>query len=152
MATAVAAARDEKGAPIFNMVGLDLPTRQGSQRIMAINAGCFPFETTDLELKAVTSRAVSAGNLRASDDPSEYATADVVIVDVHLDVDFQAKPPTAKLAGFKRAVATLAERVRPGTLVIVETTVRPGTTWFVAGSCGASKGWSGMMSLFELLG
>ena len=111
--------------------GLDLPTQQGSQRINAINAGCFPFETTDLELKSVTSRAVATGNLRASDDPSEYETADIVIVDVHLDVDFEAQPPTAKLAGFKRAIAILAQRVRPGALVIIETTVPPGTTEYI---------------------
>jgi nucleotide sugar dehydrogenase len=131
MAAAVAAARNATGAPTFDVVGLDLPTQQGSQRIKAINAGCFPFETTDPELKLATSRAVSSGNLRASDDPSEYETADIVIVDVHLDVDFEAKPPTAKLAGFKRAVAILAERVRPGTLVVVETTVPPGTTEYI---------------------
>ena len=131
MAAAVAAARNETGAPIFDVVGLDLPTQQGSQRIKAINAGCFPFETTDPDLKSVTSCAVSTGNLRASDDPSEYETADIVIVDIHLDVDFEAKPPTAKFAGFKGAIATLAERVRPGVLVIVETTVPPGTTEYI---------------------
>jgi nucleotide sugar dehydrogenase len=131
MATAVAAARNETGAPTFDVVGLDLPTQQGSQRIKAINAGRFPFETTDPELKSVTFRAVATGNLRASDDPSEYETADIVIVDVHLDVDFEAKPPIAKLACFERAVAILAERVRAGTLVIVETTVPPGTTEYI---------------------
>lgn len=128
MAAAVANARHGDGRPVFNVVGVDLPTPQGLQSIGAINAGHFPFHSGDPELTEAIRQGRSRGNLAATADPAEYETADAVIVDVHLDVDFETQPASAKLEGFMCAIRTLAERVRPGTLIIVETTVPPGTT------------------------
>lgn len=128
MAAAVAQARDREGRPAFQVTGLDLPTPQGRARIEAINAGRFPFETADAELEAAVARGRARGNLSAADDPAAYEDADVVVVDVHLDVDFDADPPTARLDGFRRAIGVLGERLRPGALVVVETTVPPGAT------------------------
>lgn len=128
MAAAIAQARNYDGTPAFKVVGLDLPTELGRARIDAISAGRFPFETADDELAAAVKCGRETGNLTTSADPSEYDDADIVIVDVQLDVDFDAKPPTSNLSAFTRAVRTLGERVRPGTLIVVETTVPPGTT------------------------
>lgn len=128
MAAAVANARGADGEACFNVVGVDLPTVAGAMRIAAINSGRFPFETTDAALDEAVQLGRSIGNLRASSDPSEYETADIVVVDVHLDVDFSATPPAARLAGFIEAIRTLGQRVSAGVLMIVETTVPPGTT------------------------
>jgi UDP-N-acetyl-D-glucosamine dehydrogenase len=120
--------RDRAGRATFDVVGLDLPTPQGLERIGAINAGRFPFTTTDPELDAAISDGRRCGNISATADAFACESADIVIVDVHLDVDFDSRPPIAKLDGIKRAIRTLGERVRPGTLIIIETTVPPGTT------------------------
>ncbi len=128
MAAAVAQARTADGAPTFDVVGLDLPNAAGLARVNAINAGNFPFDSSDLLLSEAVKRGHEAGNLHASTDPAEYENCAVVVVDVHLDVDFAAKPPQAKFGSFLAAVRTLAERVSPGTLVLIETTVPPGTT------------------------
>lgn len=128
MAVAVANARDEAGALLFDVVGVDLPTPAGRTRIDALNAGRFPFETTDADLVEAVKRAHEAGNLRASADPVEYEDCGIAVVDVHLDVDFEASPPAAKFSGFLGAISTLAARVPAGALVLVETTVPPGAT------------------------
>ncbi len=128
MAVALAEAREADGTHSFDVVGIDLLNGSGEARINAINSGCFPFGTTDEALKAGVNRGRSTGNLRASSEPAEYETADVVVCDVHLDVDFSATPPSAKFGGFLAAIRTLGERIAPGTLVIIETTVPPGTT------------------------
>jgi nucleotide sugar dehydrogenase len=128
MSAAIAEARNAEGQPQFDVVGVDLPTPQGLQRIEAINSGRFPFQVADRDLEAATRRGHDCGNLNATADPAAYERSDVVIVDVHLDVDFDACPPTAKLDSFTRAIRTLANRIRPRTLVIVQTTVPPGTT------------------------
>jgi hypothetical protein len=52
MTAVLAQARDSSGRRTFDVVGLDLPTPQGLERIDAINAGRFPFATTDPELDA----------------------------------------------------------------------------------------------------
>ena len=71
MAVAVAEAR-EKGAPVFDVVGVDLPTTSGQARIDAINNGSFPFETADTALTKAVRRGLETGNLRGSADPGEY--------------------------------------------------------------------------------
>src|SRR5262249_53355179 len=128
MSAAVAEARNGEGRPLFEVVGIDLPTPHGLQRVEALNSGRFPFETGDCDLEAAVRRGHDNGNLSSTVDPAAYERADVVIVDVHLDVAFDNHPPVAKLDGFASAIRTLANRIRPGTLVIIETTVPPGTT------------------------
>lgn len=128
MAAAVAEARDQKGRPVFEVVGVDLSNSSSCARIGAINNGCFPFETADSALSRAIMRGRETGNLRASSDPIEYENCEIVVVDVPLDVDFDAVPPAAKFDQFLPAIETLASRLRVGTLVLVETTVPPGTT------------------------
>jgi len=127
MAAAVAAARDEHGQPRFDVVGLDLPTPEGARRIDALNRGRFPFDTADASLDQAVGRAHGEGNLTATNDPAAYGRASVVVVDVHLDVAGQGRAASVDFTGFRSAVATVGAHARPGCLVVVETTVPPGT-------------------------
>ena len=52
----------------------------------AMNAGKFPFVDNNNELSLATHIAVKAGNLRATTDVSAYSDADIVVVDVQLDI------------------------------------------------------------------
>jgi len=133
MSVAAASARYANGEPRFSVIGLDLPTEAGQQRIDALCRGEFPFATTDPALVAAAADAHAQGNLSATSDPSVIASADVVVVDVHLDVQSGSEPPRADLAPFRSAIRTVGEHLRPGALVVVETTVPPGTCeWVVA--------------------
>jgi nucleotide sugar dehydrogenase len=127
MAIAVAGARHPDGRPRFDVVAVDLDTPTGRERVDALNAGRLCFQNADEKLAASHAEALSRGNLRATTDPAAYASAEVVVVDVNLDVDLDSKPPSVDLTALRRAVADLADRVRPGTLLLVETTVPPGT-------------------------
>jgi nucleotide sugar dehydrogenase len=127
MAAAVAAARDEAGRPRFHVIGLDLPTPEGQKRIDALNQGRFPFETADAALAAAVLRGRETGNLIATSDSAVYGLASVVVVDIHLDVQGAGREATVDFTGFRKAVATVGAHARPGCLVVVETTVPPGT-------------------------
>ena len=128
MAIAVASALDADGRPLYRVAGVDLDDAAGRQRIDSLNAGRFPFETTDASLVAALDAARARGNLIAASDPAVYGEADVVVVDVPLDIDWRAEQPALRLAGFEAAIRTVGRHVRPGALVLVETTVPPGTT------------------------
>ena len=128
MAAALAQARDRNGEPNFIIYGVDLPNSQGKDRIEAVNAGRFPFMNTDPHLREAIRCGREWGNLAATVDPAVFGESDVVIVDVHLDADFNLDPPKAELEGFKQAIRTIGDHIRPGALVVVETTVPPGTT------------------------
>src|SRR5215469_16236414 len=107
---------------------MDLPTPEGLRRIEAINGGVFPFQTADAALAGAIHRGREVGNLRAASDPAEYEDCEIVVVDVQLDVDFDTHPPSAKFEPFLAAIKTLSARLPAGALVLIETTVPPGTT------------------------
>jgi nucleotide sugar dehydrogenase len=121
MAVAVADARDPEGRPRFHVIGVDL----AESKVEAVNRGAAPVVSKDPDLQAAFERALACGNLVATTDAEAYALADVTLVDVHLDAP-------DRMDGFRAAVRTLGERMRAGSLVIVETTVPPGTCARVA--------------------
>jgi nucleotide sugar dehydrogenase len=132
MAAAVARSRDGGGRPCFNVLGVDRDTAQGRGAVDSLNAGRFRFATNDRALGKAVADAHEAGNLVATSAAEAFALASVILVDVNLDFDpapggpGEAAPRLA-LAGFRRAIRTIGENMTPGALVIVETTVPPGT-------------------------
>lgn len=127
MAVAVASVRDGAGAPVFAVAGIDQPTPAGRERIEILNAGKFPFATMDEGLTKATATAKAVGNLRATDDIGVFAEADVIVVDINLDIDRSGDVPQVNFAPFRQAIRAIGDNVRPGALIIVETTVPPGT-------------------------
>ena len=127
MATAIAIAKDQDGVPIYEVIGIDLPTESGKARINAINQGGFPFNTNDQKLIAAVAIAHSQGNLSATTDTNAYAQADIVVIDIQLDIAYLDDEPQLLFTGFINALRAVGEKIKEGVLVIVETTVPPGT-------------------------
>lgn len=131
MATAVASARLPDGTPSFDVIGVDLANLEGKAKVDAVNQARFPFTSTDTDLLSAFEESCRIGNLRATCDPAAYEQADITVVDVQLDVEWDGERPAVCFDGFRRAIRTLGERMRAGSLVIVETTVPPGTCEYV---------------------
>jgi nucleotide sugar dehydrogenase len=134
MAVALAGARAADGTPCFNVVGVDLDTARGRHAIEHLENGRFPFATTDQSLIATMAEAACVGNIATTCDPAAYGLAETIVVDVNLDLDFAvegdadgADGPRLDLTKFRVAIRTLAQCMRPDALVVVETTVPPGT-------------------------
>lgn len=128
MALAIASAKDNCGEPLYNVIGVDVPNEAGYRKAMLINEGVFPFENNDKKLEKAQKNAYKNGNLWATTDYEYFQYADVVVVDINLDVKYTEKQePLLDLELFKAAMHTLGRQIKPGTLVIVETTVPPGT-------------------------
>jgi UDP-N-acetyl-D-glucosamine dehydrogenase len=128
MAIAVGDARDAADAPRFNVAGVDVPTPDGLAKVAAINAGRLPVTATDDALRAALAAANARGNLVATTDDHAYALASVTLVDLPLDVRYADGYPAVGVDGFRAGIRTLGREMPPGSLVIVETTVPPGTT------------------------
>ncbi len=127
MCVAAAGARDASGKPLHDVVGVELDTPPGRDRAGRVNQGTFPFPTSDAALVDGMRRAFEARCLSATTDPAAFAEADVIVVDIGLDIDRGQTPPKLKMDAFTRAIETVAAHMRPGALVVVETTVPPGT-------------------------
>ena len=127
MSVAVSIAKGHHQKPLFDVIGVDLPNETGMQKIDAINTGKFPFETSDKYLLASINKAHQQGNLSATTDPSVYSDADVVVVDVNLDISYLDDQPMLELNDFKNSIQVLGEHIQEGALILIETTVPPGT-------------------------
>ncbi len=132
MAIAVASARDADDRPVYNVRGVDLPTEQGLARISALNRGIFPFATTDAKLEEKARQVHANGNLIASTDATAFEAADTIIVDVPLDVQWTRAETTVDLETFRTAMRSVGKHMRQDALLIIETTVPPGSTTHVA--------------------
>ncbi|WP_262507549.1 nucleotide sugar dehydrogenase [Salinibacter altiplanensis] len=117
----------------YTVIGVDLPTEEGRRKVEALNQGVFPIESADPTVDELHEQALEQGNFLATCDDSAYEVADVVVIDVNLDVQKETTPDRklegydVDLAPFEAACRTIAERCKQNVLMIVETTVPPGT-------------------------
>jgi len=127
MAVAVSSKLNNEGVPIFNVTGIDLPTGAGQERIDCINSGKFPFKTNDSKLLGELKKAVERCNLKATGDKDAYRMADVVVVNINCDLVKQNDQENIAIDAFAHSIREIAENVSENTLVIIESTVPPGT-------------------------
>jgi UDP-N-acetyl-D-mannosaminuronic acid dehydrogenase len=100
----------------FQVVGVDVR----HDVVEAVNAGDVPIE--EAGLKTVLQGAVASGNLRAQGSPEP---ADVFIIAVPTPIQ---QDRTADLASVRDAAKSVVPHVAKGNLVVLESTVPPGTT------------------------
>ena len=127
MATAVASATNIDGSPKYQVIGIDLQSESGIRRVNSINSGIFPFNTSDEKRVASLKKAHKNGNISASTSHKFYSKAGVIIVDIQLDIPYLNEEPQLDFKDFKSSIKTLGSYISPGTLVLIETTVPPGT-------------------------
>lgn len=118
----------------YAVIGIDLPTPASYWKICSINEGVFPVLASDPKISQYYENSRKKKNYYATYDPYAYSKADVVIVDINLDVRKQTgqagdlEEYSVDLAPFKKAIETIGQHCQPEILVLVETTVPPGTT------------------------
>lgn len=105
----------------FRVIGVDVD----ADRVEAINRGESPIGGNEPTLTEAVAETTRAGRLIATTDHGELAEASVVTVNVQTPIDSQRRPDYRFL---ESAAAQLGSAMSPGTLVIVESTVAPGTT------------------------
>ena len=113
----------------YEVIGIDLPEKKNI--IKKLNNGIFPINSSDSKVLDYFNRVIKKGNFKATTDPEIYAKADVIVLDVNLDIDKQVywdNPKNSlKMDSFKFAVRSFAKKCKEEVLIIVETTVPPGT-------------------------
>ena len=105
----------------FRVTGIELK----ADRVATINGGRSPIESREPGLAALLASVVASGRFRATSDPTELHDTEVVIVAVETPVDPSDHRP--RYIALTTACDRLAESLPPGSLVIVESTVAPGT-------------------------
>ena len=129
MSIVVANAANER----FAVIGVDQDSERGRQTVDSLNSGVFPIVASDPKILQYYEASQRKGNFLATIDATAFAHADVIIVDINLDVQKQSDDEGAllgfdvDLGPFRSAIETIGRHCKPDALVLVETTVPPGT-------------------------
>jgi nucleotide sugar dehydrogenase len=118
----------------YAVIGIDLPTPSSYWKIRSINEGVFPVIASDPKIDLYYQNSLKKKNYYATYDAYAYSKADVVVVDINLDVKKQSSDKqdpegySVDLSPFKKAIEAIGSNCKEDVLVLVETTVPPGTT------------------------
>jgi nucleotide sugar dehydrogenase len=137
MAAIVADTQDEAGNSSKFVIGCQRPSERSYWKIPVLNMGVSPVKAEDPEVDILITRCVKEKkSLIATYNADCLQFADVVVVDVQCDFTKaelgNMKTGTADMAALEATMRTIGEKIPTTCLVLIETTVAPGTTEFVA--------------------
>ena len=137
MAGVVADSTDERGNPGKFVIGMQRPSTRSYWKIPYLNRGVAPVEAEDPEVEPLIKRCVlEKKTLTATFSYEALSLADVVVVDVQCDYHKETlgdvKKGHAAIGALEKSLKVIGEKIDPGCLVLIETTVPPGTTEYVA--------------------
>ena len=137
MAGVVADSTDAQGNPAKFVIGMQRPSTRSYWKIPYLNRGIAPVEAEDPEVEPLIKRCVrEKKSLTATFSYAALTLADVVVVDVQCDYHKETlgdvKQGHAAIGALEKSLAVIGEKIDPHCLVLIETTVPPGTTEYVA--------------------
>jgi nucleotide sugar dehydrogenase len=137
MAAVVADAADAQGRPSKFVIGLQRPSPRSYWKIRLLNRGDSPVSSEDPEVPRIIRRCVSEkGSLVATHVDDVLGLADVIVVDVQCDFAKTSlgnvRSGSADMVALEETFGLIGQRADPAALILIETTVAPGTTEQIA--------------------
>jgi nucleotide sugar dehydrogenase len=137
MAAIVADTTDAAGRPSKFVIGCQRPSTRSYWKIPLLNRGEAPVKAEDPEVDPMIARTVrEKKTLTATFNSDCLALADCVVVDVQCDYSKNdlgnLRTGEVEMGALEATLRTIGEKIPPECLVLIETTVAPGTTEFVA--------------------
>jgi len=137
MAAIVADTVDKKGKPSKFVIGMQRPSPRSFWKIPLLNRGVSPVKAEDPEVDPMIARCVNEKKtLIATYTYDVLKLADVVVVDVQCDYLKEdlgnVRSGQTDMAALEASLHVIAEHIPAEALVLIETTVAPGTTEQVA--------------------
>lgn len=138
MAAIIADSVDRKtGKPNKFVIGCQRPSTRSYWKIPLLNQGKAPVKAEDPEVEPMIARCVlEKKTLVATYNSDCLKLADCVVVDVQCDYTKKdlgnMRTGRAEMSALEATIKTIGEKIPPKCLTLIETTVAPGTTEFVA--------------------
>ncbi len=125
------------GKPTKFVIGMQRPSPRSYWKIPYLNQGLAPVEAEDPEVARLIRRCVQEKKtLTASFTYEALSFADVVVVDVQCDYQKESlgnvEDGYADIKALEESLKVIGEKIKPDCLVLIETTVPPGTTEYIA--------------------
>jgi len=105
----------------FQVTGIDIDEK----KVKLINKGICPIEGDEPGLSELLVQIMESGKMVATNDYNSISEADYVLVIVETPFNLRSKEPL--YTSLKSATRSVAQNLRKGTLVIIESTIAPGT-------------------------
>jgi nucleotide sugar dehydrogenase len=137
MAAIVADSTPKQGEPMKFVIGCQRPSTRSYWKTPLLSRGISPVKAEDPEVDPMIARCVlEKKTLTATYNSDCLKLADCVVVDVQCDYAKQElgnmRTGQTDMAALEATLRTIGERIPENCLVLIETTVAPGTTEFVA--------------------
>jgi len=137
MAAIVADTVDKNRKPTKFVIGMQRPSVRSFWKIPMLNKGISPVKAEDPEVEPMIRRCViDKKTLLATYVYDVLQFADVVIIDVQLDYHKNelgnVRNGQVEMTALEESFEVIAKHIKPDALVLIETTVAPGTTEQVA--------------------
>ena len=138
MAAVVADSVDKKtGKPKRFVIGMQRPSSRSFWKIPLLNRGISPVKAEDPEVAPMIARCINEKKtLTATFTYDALCLADVLVVDVQCDFIKQdlgnLKSGYADISALETSFKEIGANISPTCLVLIETTVPPGTTEYIA--------------------
>ncbi|MBW2066002.1 MAG: nucleotide sugar dehydrogenase [Deltaproteobacteria bacterium] len=138
MAGVVADSVDKKtNTPNKFVIGMQRPSTRSFWKIPLLNRGISPVKSEDPEVDPLIERCVlQKGTLTATYTYDALGLADTLVVDVQCDFHKEElgnlRSGYADISALEESFKIIGQKINPGCLVLIETTVPPGTTEYVA--------------------
>ncbi len=138
MAAVVADSKDKAtGEPTKFVIGMQRPSSRSFWKIPILNKGISPVKAEDPEVYTLIERCVKEQkNLIATFTYDALKLSDVVVVDVQCDFSKQdlgeCTTGSAEISALEESLRIIGSKIDPSCLVLIETTVPPGTTEYIA--------------------
>ena len=137
MAGVVADAVDHNNQPTKFVIGMQRPSQRSYWKIPYLNRGIAPVEAEDPEVGKMIQRCVmDKKSLIATFTYDVLDLADTVVVDVQCDYHKETfgdvRQGHADIKALEDCLKIIGAKIQPHCMVLIETTVPPGTTEYVA--------------------
>jgi nucleotide sugar dehydrogenase len=137
MAAIIADTQDEAGSSTKFVIGCQRPSTRSYWKIPLLNRGESPVKAEDPEVDAIIKRCVLEKKTLTATYTSEcLKLADCVVIDVQCDYTKHdlgdMRSGETEMAALEETIRTIGKLIPSSCLVLIETTVAPGTTEFVA--------------------
>lgn len=134
---AIVADTEKDGKPTKFVIGCQRPSIRSYWKIPVINQGKSPVKAEDPEVNEIIYRTVNQKNSFVATYNSDcLKLADVVVVDVQCDFKKNElgnmRSGETDMAALVATIRTIGEKIPPKCLTLIETTVAPGTTEYIA--------------------
>ena len=137
MAAVIADSTDAHGMPRKFVIGLQRPSPRSYWKIPVLNRGDSPVIAEDPAVAGLIGRCVKEKKTLVATHLEEVlALVDVVVVDIQCDFTKCAignvRAGSVDMIALEQTFERIGQLIRPNTLVLIETTVAPGTTEQIA--------------------